>query len=170
MYIQPTETQILGKSQADHVEAHINTHLDEDAKLFQYSVSKFKYNFTRGSKSSIEFLKAYADEEDELVLRSKLRHIVDKKFKESIPFLVTIALIFTSFLLLYFYQILTDDHSWYITIPLIVFNTFFFMLECRQLFTDGLEYFTDFWNYVDISVFGINYFLFFYDGDHNGTV
>lgn len=115
-------------------------------------------------------MRAYAEEDDELVLRSSLRHIVDNKFKECMPFLLILASIFYVYLLLFFYAILICNAPWPVRTALIAFNTFFFLLECRQVVTEGWAYLEDFWNFIDIVAFGTNYFLFIYTGEVNQYV
>jgi hypothetical protein len=94
-------------------------------------MSHFKYNFLRGSLSSIEFLKAFSEEEDELVLRSKLRMIVNKKFDECMPILMGIAFVFFAFLGTFLYAIFAIEMSYPLRVTLIVFNTLFFLLEMK---------------------------------------
>jgi hypothetical protein len=106
-------------------------------------------------------LKAYANQEDQQVLMSKLRLIVDDKFEEAQFFLWTIAFIFYAFLISYMYLILVADVPVWLTITLIGLNTFFFLLELKQVFMQGArDYLSDFWNYIDISVFVMNYYIF----------
>jgi hypothetical protein len=92
---------------------------------------------------------------------SKLRLIVDDKFEEAQFFLWTIAFIFYAFLISYMYLILVADVPVWLTITLIGLNTFFFLLELKQVFMQGArDYLSDFWNYIDISVFVMNYYIF----------
>ena len=84
------------------------------------------------------------------------------------PYLLTLAGLFYVFLILYLYAIVAAEEDGskplWLTVSLLILNTFFFSLELRQAYKDGWEYLTDFWNYIDLAVFLLNYFLFTYSG------
>eukprot|EP00347_Sterkiella_histriomuscorum_P006093 403354093 len=160
--VRPTHGEMLGIHMTQSLEEELNSYEQgEDEKVFKYIVSKFDYNFERGSRSSIEFLQKYADQDSEEVIRSDIRLIVQNKFQECQGFLRAQAASFMILLVLVFVKQIFFPESVLIIAIMLVLNAFFVGYEFNQISRAGLgQYFSTIWNYIDIygfvSLFVVN--------------
>ncbi|CDW79294.1 wd-40 repeat protein [Stylonychia lemnae] len=129
-----------------------------DSVTVQLATTKFLYNFERGSKSSLEFLSRYANEDSEEVVRSKLRLIILYKYEECLKFLKLQTGIFFLLLSLYMLRSVFFRDSITLTTIVLLLNTVFVGYEINQMVRSGLKgYFDSIWNYTDITGFMLLY-------------
>lgn len=122
--------------------------------MFLTAVTKFEYNFERGSNSSIAFLQLYANSDSEEIVRSDLRLIVQHKFNECLPFLKIQCSLFFILLLVLLAKMVYFQTDIIVTGILFLLNLFFLGYEINQMVRSGLsEYFGSIWNYTDITGF-----------------
>ena len=86
MFVTNVPYYNIGSDKSKELQSYLHNETGED-RILSYCISQFKYNFERGSNSSLQFLEAYSEHDSEDVVRSKLRLIVERKFEECLPIL-----------------------------------------------------------------------------------
>ena len=124
----------------------------DEGTAIAFGQSAFRLRLHPGSQGSIELLESLLECENDKIYYSKLiQTILDMKWAQVRWFIAVQALVYLSYLvLLALYSTLMWEDTWFMLFPFLV-STVLFAYEGVQMYTSGLEYFEDMWNYVDIS-------------------
>ena len=116
----------------------------------EYLVSKFRYNNVMGSNKSRELLTALAESEYDEIWESDMRYVIDEKWARLSVFVTTYSVLHFLFLLylsVYATALLDNQIA---RLVVFVLALCFYSFEVLQMFVEGLNYFTELWNYFDL--------------------
>lgn len=122
-----------------------------EEKLVQFEGSLFKWNLANGSDSSLELLQAIRNSPNSEIFKSNLiNSIINIKWESlwNIVFFLTVLFWITlgclTFIIFYPENIIGVD------IVFALLNLLFMVYEVTQAFSQGIEYWSDYWNYIDL--------------------
>lgn len=129
---------------------------DGTAMIFEQTC--FKLNLHLGSKESIEFMESVVNCKNEKIFETPLMQLIlQEKWKKARFVMYGQSLLYAAHMgTLAYYSTLELNNSEFIIIPAVI-NGALLMYEIYQMFAGGLDYFKDFWNYIDL----FRSFLFF---------
>ena len=113
-------------------------------------MSKFRYNNVMGSNKSRELLTALAESEYDEIWESDMRYVIDEKWARLSVFVTTYSVLHFLFLLylsVYATALLDNQIA---RLVVFVLALCFYSFEVLQMFVEGLNYFTELWNYFDL--------------------
>ena len=144
------------ESHSNHYTEAVDAHclvqkLDEDAQpeYLEVLCTKFKYNFTDGSRSSLEFLETVSKVSCPDILRTNIRLVIDMKWERYKPYFYAQALGYFVHILIVFLKATLWMDSIAINVILMITNSILLVYEILQMREDGWGYFLDMWNTFD---------------------
>lgn len=117
-----------------------------------FGQSAFRMNLYPGSEKSITFLSSLLECENDKIYYTKLIQVIlNMKWSQVKWFIAVQAIVYLAYLaLLGVYSVFFWEETWFMVFPFII-STVLFAYEGLQMYTSGLDYFSDLWNYVDIT-------------------
>lgn len=127
---------------------------DDQKKTDQINVEIYdmcvKWDFTAMTDTSILFLQAYSESENDAFILSPYRHIITHKWKTIYKLIVLHTLLFWSHILFYSLFILNRHSYTFLTIDAIILSLLF-LFEIVDISANKLAYFNNTWNFFDLT-------------------
>lgn len=136
-----------------------------EGELILFKESLIKFNFSSGSKWSIEFLSSILDSPNQNIFRSQyIQSILIYKWKNLRYYMNLQAAIYLVYMMILSVQILSGTNDTLTILSIFIINFALLLFEVFQMLVAGKRYWTDFWNYLDIvrSLTCMIYYSMFY--------
>ncbi|OMJ86983.1 hypothetical protein SteCoe_11380 [Stentor coeruleus] len=146
-------------------ENFIGQGISEGGKRVTFLISTIRMNLEVGSKESIDFLESLLECSNTEVFKTKfIKTILYDKWDKIKWIMYLTGIIFVLYLIsLSIYIVYRDPLYLYIAL---VLNVLSFLYEVLQMYVDFIDYWKDFWNYIDLSraaFFYVYFYFIFYD-------
>ncbi|OMJ82030.1 hypothetical protein SteCoe_17417 [Stentor coeruleus] len=138
---------------------------EDSTKRITFLVSALRLNLEIGSKESIDFLKSLLICSNTEIFKTKfIQYILNDKWSKVRRVMLLNGLLFILYLIcLSFFIIMREP---LLLIIALVMNILMFTYELIQININASGYFTEFWNYIDLSRAALFYVYFFYTYDN----
>lgn len=135
--------------------------VDEGGKRVTFLISTIRMNLEIGSQESLDFLESLLECSNTEIFKTKfIKTILNDKWDKVKWITYLNGLIFVLYLISLSIYIVHKDFI-YLYIALVL-NVLSFLYEVLQMYVDFLDYWKDFWNYIDISRAAFFYVLFYF--------
>ncbi|OMJ80827.1 hypothetical protein SteCoe_18829 [Stentor coeruleus] len=133
---------------------------DSDKKI-TFLVSAIRMNLEIGSQESLDFLQSLLDCSNTEIFKTKfIQYILNDKWNKVRKIMFFNGLLFILYLIsLSIYVIYRDPLFLLIAL---IWSILMFLYELVQMYIDICGYFTEFWNYIDLSRAGLFYVYFYF--------
>jgi WD40 repeat protein len=122
-----------------------------EEKLLQFQTSRFKWNLANGSNSSLELLQAIKNSPNSEIFKSSLiSNIINIKWESLWDIVLILTLLFWVLLGCFTFIVFYPGDIIAVVVAFAALNVLFMLYELLQAISQGIEYWKDYWNYLDL--------------------
>ena len=127
-----------------------NDHSGLYQEVVDFFTSEFRWNFTSGSKESLELLTALESCNNRAVLNTPLiESLLHWKWRLLMPLTVALTVLFVGMLVCMIALVFEYSDAYALKVVFFTLNLFFLLYEGLQSYVSGVSYWKDPWNYID---------------------